>query len=58
MKEHYNTILAWLTEHPEIHSLFSLCLLVLGAWLANWIVKRILLRGLFHALAASPLAAC
>ncbi len=55
MKEHYNTILAWLTEHPEIHSLFSLCLLVLGAWLANWIVKRILLRGLFHALAASPL---
>ncbi|OLU28743.1 mechanosensitive ion channel protein MscS [Pseudomonas sp. PA15(2017)] len=50
MKEHYQATLAWLQQYPELHTLISLCLLIAGAWLANWVVKRILVRGLYRAL--------
>jgi miniconductance mechanosensitive channel len=50
MKEHYSTALEWIEQHPELHTLLSLSLLLLGAWTANWIVKRILVRGLYRAL--------
>ncbi|UTW08963.1 mechanosensitive ion channel family protein [Pseudomonas benzenivorans] len=53
MKEHYATTLQWLERYPQLHSLISLGLLVLGAWIANWLVKRILLRGLYRALEAT-----
>jgi len=50
MKEQYQATLAWLQQYPELHTLISLCLLLAGAWLANWVVKRILVRGLYRAL--------
>jgi miniconductance mechanosensitive channel len=55
MKQHYAATLEWLERYPHLHSLISLGLLVLGAWIANWLVKRILLRGLYRALEATPL---
>jgi miniconductance mechanosensitive channel len=50
MKEHYTAAVEWLEHYPELHTLISLSLLLLGAWAANWIVKRILVRGLYRAL--------
>ncbi|OEC35760.1 miniconductance mechanosensitive channel [Pseudomonas cuatrocienegasensis] len=55
MKEHYAAALAWVERYPELHSLISLCLLLLAAWMANWVVKRILIRGLYRALAATAI---
>ena len=55
MVEHYNSLLGWLSQHPELHSVLSLSLLLLGAWLANWAVKRILLRGLIRLLKSTAL---
>ena len=55
MKEQYTSALDWLRQHPELYSLICLCLLALAAWTSNWIVKRILLRGLFRALASTAL---
>ncbi|MER0040753.1 MULTISPECIES: mechanosensitive ion channel family protein [unclassified Pseudomonas] len=55
MKEHYQATLAWLQQYPELHTLISLCLLLAGAWLANWIVKRILVRGLYRALRSTAM---
>lgn len=42
--------LTWLEAHPEFNMAFSLTLLVLVAALGNWIVKRVLVRGLKRAL--------
>ncbi|UCJ16372.1 mechanosensitive ion channel family protein [Pseudomonas sp. MM211] len=55
MKEHYQSTLEWLQQYPELHTLISLCLLLIGAWLANWIVKRILVRGLYRALRSTTM---
>ena len=55
MQEHYATTLEWLERYPELHTLSSLVLLLLAAWIGNWVVKRILLRGLYRALKATPL---
>ncbi|MCY1487980.1 Mechanosensitive ion channel [compost metagenome] len=55
MKHHYAAALHWLQQHPELHTLISLGLLLLGAWAANWVVKRILLRSLFHVLESTTL---
>jgi len=50
MAQTYQQSLTWLSEHPQVFSLISLCLLFTAAWLSNWIVKRILLRALHKAL--------
>lgn len=42
--------LQWLEQHPQLHTLLGLAVLLLGAWLANWLVKRILIRGVYRAL--------
>ena len=55
MKEQYQATLAWLQQYPELHTLISLCLLLLGAWIANWVVKRILVRGLYRALRSTSI---
>ncbi|SDH80685.1 miniconductance mechanosensitive channel [Pseudomonas flavescens] len=55
MKEHYDATLEWLKNYPELHTLISLSLLILGAWIANWIVKRILVRGLYRALKSTAM---
>ncbi|WP_271410936.1 mechanosensitive ion channel family protein [Pseudomonas sp. Q1-7] len=41
--------LEWLRQHDELHTIVATTLLFALAWLSNWIVRRILLRGLFHA---------
>jgi miniconductance mechanosensitive channel len=45
----YNEILSWihaLSANPHIHTLYAGLLLVFFAWLSNWVVKRVLVRGL------------
>ncbi|MCU1719574.1 mechanosensitive ion channel family protein [Pseudomonas sp. 5P_3.1_Bac2] len=55
MKDLYNEAHAWLVQYPELYSVTAVILLLLAAWLANFVVKRILLRGLYRALKATPL---
>lgn len=55
MPEQYREALQWLERHPQLHTLISLGLLVLAAWIANWLVKRILLRTLYRGLRATQL---
>lgn len=55
MLEQYEAILAWLENYPELLTLISVCVLLVAAWISNWIVKRILVRGLYRALLASPI---
>ncbi|MHC5348935.1 mechanosensitive ion channel family protein [Metapseudomonas furukawaii] len=40
--------LDWLRQHQELHTIVSTSVLLFLAWLSNWIVRRILLRGLFR----------
>ncbi|AOE83753.1 mechanosensitive ion channel family protein [Pseudomonas sp. TCU-HL1] len=40
--------LTWLRQHDELHTVVSTSVLILLAWVSNWIVRRILLRGLFR----------
>ena len=54
MEAQYNDVISWLEQYPQLYTLISLCLLVLGAWLANWIVKRLLIRGLVRVLQTTP----
>ncbi len=53
MPEQYREALQWLEQHPQLYTLISVSLLAVAAWIGNWLVKRILLRGLFHALRAT-----
>ncbi|MDH0895437.1 MULTISPECIES: mechanosensitive ion channel family protein [unclassified Pseudomonas] len=55
MPEQYREALQWLEQHPQLFTLIGASLLVLAAWIANWLVKRILLRGLYRALRATAL---
>ncbi|MBD9482313.1 mechanosensitive ion channel family protein [Pseudomonas sp. PDM14] len=55
MNSYYTTALDWIERHPELHTLLGLSLLLLGAWIANWIVKRILVRGLYRALKSTAM---
>lgn len=55
MKQQLAITLEWLEHYPELYTLVSAGLLVLAAWLGNWVVKRILLRGLYRVLEATSL---
>ena len=55
MPEQYREALQWLEQHPQLFTLIGASLLVLAAWIANWLVKRILLRGVYRALRATAL---
>jgi len=55
MLEQYEAILAWLENYPELFTLISVGVLLVAAWISNWIVKRILVRGIYSALRASPI---
>ncbi|MBB2495613.1 mechanosensitive ion channel family protein [Aquipseudomonas ullengensis] len=50
MKSYYDTLLGWFERYSEVHTLLSVALLLLAAWIANWLVKRILVRGIYRAL--------
>ncbi|MEZ2744150.1 mechanosensitive ion channel family protein [Halopseudomonas bauzanensis] len=54
MESQYNDVINWLEDYPQLYTLLALTALILGAWIANWIVKRILIRGLMHLLRATP----
>ncbi len=55
METQYNATVVWLEQFPHIYSLVCLILLLSAAWLANWLVKRVLVRGFYRALRASHL---
>ena len=55
MEAQYNDIVTWLEEFPQLYTIISLGVLILGAWLGNCVVKRLLLRGLMRALQATPI---
>ena len=55
MESQYNDVINWLEHYPQLYTLTALIALILGAWIANWIVKRILIRGITHLLRATPL---
>ncbi len=55
MQAQYDTALEWLESYPELYTFISVVLLLLAAWLANWVVKRVLVRGLYSALRATPM---
>jgi miniconductance mechanosensitive channel len=44
--------LEWLRQHQELHTVVASVTLILLAWISNWLVRRILVRGLFHAAGA------
>lgn len=48
MNNWIKTSYEWLSAYPGLLTFLALFALVIGAWLANWIVKRILLKGLFR----------
>ena len=53
MQAHYESALNWLEHYPQLNTLLGVLLLLVAAWLANWLVKRILVRGIYRALRAS-----
>ena len=42
MQEEMKVWLEWLGEHAELETLVASAALIFAAWLANWVVKRIL----------------
>lgn len=48
MANFFTSLLEWLQTHPGLESLVASLGLLLAAWLANWLVKRILVRGLLR----------
>jgi miniconductance mechanosensitive channel len=55
MQDQYEAIFVWLGEYPELYTVLGVSILLLAAMLGNWIVKRILLRGIYRALRATPM---
>jgi miniconductance mechanosensitive channel len=55
MQAYYAATLAWLEQHPDLYTLLSAALLLVAALLANYLVRRILVRGIYRALRASVL---
>lgn len=53
--ESYQLFISWLENYPLIYTLIALFVLVLVAWVANWLIKRILVRGVYRVLKASRL---
>ncbi|HEX5538897.1 MAG TPA: mechanosensitive ion channel family protein [Methylophilaceae bacterium] len=55
MSNEFPDVTSWLTGHPEFNSPLLLLLILLGgAWLSNWLVKHILVRGFYRMLQAAP----
>ncbi len=56
MPQNFIQLINWLELHPVSYTVLSLVALCLLAWAANWLTKRILLRGLRHLISLSALA--
>lgn len=50
MQDELSIWMGWLRAHPELQTLVTSIALITAAWLANWVVKRILVRGLYKVL--------
>ncbi|HEY9150004.1 MAG TPA: mechanosensitive ion channel family protein [Gammaproteobacteria bacterium] len=47
----FDDVSSWwhgLSDSPQLQTLYATVLLIFVAWLANWVVKRILVRGLYR----------
>ncbi|MCD9029986.1 mechanosensitive ion channel family protein [Luteimonas sp. BDR2-5] len=55
MRQQLDHLQAVLAPYPWAYTLVVLAGLLLAAWLANWVTKRVLLRGLLRVLRATPL---
>lgn len=53
----FEQLSALLNNYPRAYLLVALSLLLAAAWLSNWIAKRILVRGAYRLLRATPLGA-
>ena len=53
--EIYQELLTRLQNHPQLWMITGAVVLVLVAWIANWIVKRILVRGIYKFLRTSAI---
>ena len=56
MEQFYGQYIDWLKEYPLVLTIVSLCILVLTAWGANYVVKRLLVRGIHYLLKRTPWA--
>ena len=54
MEQYYTELAGWLKEYPLVLTLVCLCLLLLTAWIANFAVKGILVRGIHYLLRRTP----
>lgn len=50
MLQHYHDTVTWLKEYPIAFTIICLMLLAVVAWIANFIVKRILVKGIRRAI--------
>ncbi len=55
MNQRLEQLRAWLEPYPWAYTTLVVCALLLAAWLANWVTKRVLLRGLRRMLNSLPL---
>ncbi len=55
MEQQYDTAVQWLSRFPYLYSLIALILLLCAAFMANWLIKRVLIRGFYRLLRASHL---
>ncbi len=53
MQDELGIWMDWLRAHPELQTLVASAALIFAAWLANWIVKRILVRGVYQIVRSS-----
>jgi miniconductance mechanosensitive channel len=55
MEQQYDIAVQWLSRFPYLYSLIALMLLLCAAFMANWLIKRVLIRGFYRLLRASHL---
>lgn len=55
MLQYYNDMITWLKEYPIIFTIICLACLIIISWVANFIVKRILVKGIRKVLKATVL---
>lgn len=54
--ESYHLMIDWLENYPELHTILAAVLLLTIAWVANWLVKRILVKGIYRLLRTTSIS--
>jgi miniconductance mechanosensitive channel len=52
----YHALIDWLENFPEVHTVLAALLLLTIAWTANWLVKRILVKGIYRLLRTTAIS--